>query len=107
MKKISGISYVGVLPETQLSDTVGNVTTSVAATITVPTGAYRVVLNGDADFWVNPTTTAAVPSTTVASGGSFFQMKGLRTAYEVTPGDTFSVIPATGTVHVSEEWFQA
>jgi hypothetical protein len=107
MKKISD-DYMGVIPETAFADNLGNITATTAKTVTVPGSAFRVVINADADIWINPNGTAAVPTGDVTDGtGSMFQMKGLRTAYQVAPTGTFSIIPATGTVHASFEWFTA
>lgn len=80
-------------------------TVTAAEADTVPAGATRVFITSDADIWLSDGT-SAVPTTDVTDGtGSFFLAKGVTRGFFVAPGQTLSVISASGTAHVSFEYF--
>ena len=68
---------------------------------TVPAGAYMVVIKTDATIWLSDGA-AAVPAGEVVDGtGSFPQGAAEAICYDVVPGQTISVIAASGTANVS------
>lgn len=76
-----------------------------AKDITIPAGITAVILNSDADIWLADGT-AVVPSGDVTTGlASFFLAKGIPRGFDVTPGQTISVVAVSGTAHVSAELF--
>lgn len=78
---------------------------TVAEDETVPAGATRVFITTDADVWLADGT-AAVPAGDVTNGsGSFLLKAGVTRGFFVTPAQTISVISASGTAHVSFEYF--
>lgn len=80
-------------------------TVTAAEAETVPAGATRVFVTSDADAWLSDGT-AAVPSGDAVDGtGSFFLAKGVTRGFFVSPGQTLSAISASGTAHVSFEYF--
>lgn len=74
---------------------------------TVPAGMTAVIITPDADAWfANGTGVAAVPSGDSSLGaGSWFQAKGVARGFDVSPGQKISCVAASGTVHVSYEYF--
>lgn len=106
MKQICQFQEREALPITALSFYVNNRTISSAETETVPTGAGRVVITSDGDAWMNPNGTAAVPSGDVTDGtGSICLKAGVARVFYVAAGNSLSIIAASGTVHVSYEYF--
>lgn len=76
-----------------------------AETETVPAGATRVFITTDADAWLSDGT-AAVPAGDVTNGtGSFLLKAGVCRGFFVTPAQTLSVISASGTAHISFEYY--
>lgn len=72
---------------------------------TVPAGATRVFITANADVWLADGT-AVVPAGEVVDGtGSFLLKAGVTRGFFVTPGQTISVISASGTALVSFEYF--
>jgi len=106
MKQICQFQEREALPITSLSFYVNHRTISTAETETVPAGAGRVVITPDGDAWVNPNGTAVVPSGDVTDGtGSIFVKAGIARAFYVAAGNALSTIAASGTIHVSYEYF--
>jgi len=96
---------VGSLPITPFPSQVNHRTVTTAETETVPTGASTVVITSDVDVWFSAGT-AVVPSSDVTDNtGSFFLKGGAARMFAVESGQTISVIAATGTAHVSFEYF--
>lgn len=80
-------------------------TVTTAETETVPAGATRVFVTADADAWLSDGT-AAVPAGDVTDGtGSFLLKAGVCRGFFVTPGQTISAISASGTAHISFEYY--
>lgn len=74
---------------------------TVAEAETVPAGAYSVVIKTDATIWLSDGT-AAVPAGDVTNGsGSFPMAPGEAICFDVVPGQTISVISASGTANVA------
>jgi hypothetical protein len=72
-----------------------------AETETVPAGAYSVVIKTDATIWLSDGT-AVVPAGDVVDGaGSFPLGAGEAICFDVVPGQTISVISASGTANVA------
>ena len=71
-----------------------------AETETVPAGAYSVVIKTDATAWFSDGT-AAVPAGDVTGTGSFPMAPGEAICFDVVPGQTISVISASGTANVA------
>lgn len=93
------------LPITGFPVYVNHHAATVAETETVPAGAYRVIITPDADAWFSDGT-AVVPAGDVVDGtGSFLIAAGVARAFYVKPGQTISVISASGTANVSFEYF--
>lgn len=84
---------------------VTNRTLTTAETETVPAGATRVFITSDADAWLS-SGTAAAPTTEVSDGtGSIFLKAGVTRGFFVSPAQTISVVSASGTAHLSFEYF--
>ena len=79
-----------------------NAVTTGAATITVPTGAKFVNFSGSDNFYVNFTTTAVVPTTTVADGTTSILNPGCRSVAGIA---TFSIIAPSSCI-VTMEWYK-
>jgi hypothetical protein len=76
-----------------------------AETETVPDGANAVIITSDADIWLSDGT-AVVPAGDVIDGtGSFPLAAGVARGFYVSPGQTLSVISASGTANVGFEYF--
>jgi hypothetical protein len=74
----------------------------VAETVTIPTGARCVIFSSNADFYVNWTTTAAVPVADITDGSA----PELNPSSRQTAGVTsFSIISPT-TCIVTMSWFK-
>lgn len=72
-----------------------------AETETVPAGAYSVVIKTDATAWFSDGT-AVVPAGDVTGGtGSFPMAPGEAICFDVVPGQTISVVSASGTANVA------
>lgn len=98
--------FWGSVPVTPFPVYVNHRTVTAAETETVPDGASWMVITSDADLWASDGT-AAVPSSDVTDGtGSFFVKAGVARAFAVVATQTLSVISASGTAHVSFEYFK-
>jgi hypothetical protein len=76
-----------------------------AKTVTVPAGYTGVVIESDADIWLSDGT-AAIPAGDVTNGTGSFPLKGgASRGFDVSPGQTISVISASGTANVAFEYF--
>lgn len=72
-----------------------------AETETVPANGYSVVIKTDATIWLSDGT-AAVPAGDSNPGeGSFPMAPGEAICFDVVPGQTISVISASGTANVA------
>lgn len=79
-------------------------TVTAAEDETVPSGYRSVIITADADIWLADGT-AVVPSSDVVNGSGSFPLKaGVARKFWVTPGQTLSVISASGTAHVGFEY---
>jgi hypothetical protein len=97
-------TQIAVVPLTPFPSHVNHRTAAAAETETAPTWAGSVIITPDADAWFSDGT-AAVPTGDVDDGtGSFLISAKATRAFYITPGQTFSFVPATGTVHVSFEY---
>src|SRR5688500_15985246 len=80
-------------------------TITTAEAETVPAGYCGVIMVADADIWFSAGT-AAVPTGDIVDGtGSSFLKAGATRGFDVSPGQTISVISASGTAHVAFEYF--
>lgn len=79
---------------------------SAAESMTVPALARVVILSGTTDFWVNFTTTAAIPAADVTDGSSaIFVSKDSpieSRTFIVEPSATISIIPPGAAVVTGE-----
>ena len=72
---------------------------------TVPAGMSMVIISSTSDIWLSDGT-AAVPTGDVVDGTGSFPLKaGVARGFDVTPAQTISVIPASGTALVAFEYF--
>ena len=94
----------GALPVLPFPLWVNNRTLTTAEDETVPTGAYFVVIDSDADVWIaGGTGAAAAPSADVSNGtgSAFFKGGVISPPFRVQPAQILSVVSASGTAHVS------
>jgi hypothetical protein len=82
-----------------------NYTVTTAANITVPAATTGVIIEADADIWLNTSAAATVGGTAVDGTGSIPLKAGVSRGFDVVPGQVISVISASGTAHVATEWF--
>ena len=75
----------------------------VAESVTVPTNAKVVIFSGNADFYVNWTTTAAVPVADIANGSGGELNPGVRVISNNIA--SFSII-SPGTTVVTMSWYK-
>ena len=81
-------------------------TTNVAQTYTVPSGANYLRFSGNADFYVNIGGTATVPSVTTATGASNMLIKLESPAIRSVSGNTSVSVIAPATTIVTIEAFK-
>lgn len=93
---------------TPFPDHVNHRTITTAEEETVPAltpPVRRVVITSDVDAWLSDGT-AQVPSGDVTDGtGSFFLKAGVARGFSVSEGQTLSAISASGTAHISFEYY--
>lgn len=95
----------GTVPIIPLPQYVNHRSVTTAEAETVPALAQYVIFSGNADAWISDGT-AVVPASDVTDGtGSFFVKAGAIIGFAVTPGQTISVISASGTLLASFAYY--
>lgn len=109
LRRINLVGGPSSLPSTTVPGYRNHYVVTAAKTITVPAGAFRMVLCPDANiWWAADGTAAVVPAGDVTDGtGSAFWGAGQTRIFEVSPADTLSVISASGTANVGVEFWGA
>lgn len=102
---LSNEYHAKMAPVTQFPSFTNHLVVTTAKTATAPSWAKSVIISADADIWLSDGT-AAIPAGDVVDGtGSFLMKDGQAECFDITPGQTISIISASGTANVGLRFF--